>query len=84
MVIWSVIGAVDLRTDHGSDLDYHVVSCGCDGALFNVKGVFGYPGGDNGMEVGVWDLVSFGPTRNIGRRDLQPETKVVTVNFPQR
>jgi hypothetical protein len=54
VVVWCIIGAVDLGADHGTNLHDHVVGCRCDGALLYIERVFGDPGGDNGVEVRVY------------------------------
>lgn len=53
MVVWRVVGPVDLGANEGADLDNDVVGSGCDGSLFHVKTVLGDPGGHDGVEVRI-------------------------------
>jgi hypothetical protein len=65
MVVWRVIGPVDLGANEGANLDNDVVGSGRDGPLLDVKTVLGDPGGYDGVEVRIcfcpesaicWDL----------------------------
>lgn len=53
MVVWRVIGPVNLGANEGADLDNDVVGSGRDRPLLDVKAVLGDPGGHDGVEVWI-------------------------------
>lgn len=53
MVVWAIIGAVNLRANKRTDLHHDIVRRGGDGSLFHVEAVFADPACHDGVEVGV-------------------------------
>jgi hypothetical protein len=53
MVVWRVIGSVDLGAEEGADLDNDIVGGGRDSPLFDVKTVLRDPGGYDRVEVRI-------------------------------